>query len=153
MFSQKHASLIHILLVSGVLLPSLLWAQDDLSNLPDPTRPDLGFKNSSGKKMSDQIGSPMGTTDEVSTKALPPPLLLQYTLISPKRRLAVINGKTVEEGATIAEAKIIKIRSEQVVAWRLGGRIILDLARYQVKNRELEPGTEQVAGEDNDASK
>jgi len=152
MFSQTYSFLVHLLLAGYILLSSPSWAQDDLSNLPDPTRPDLGFQGSSGKKVGDLIDGLIGATDEASTKALPP-LLLQYTLISPKRRLAVINGEMVEEGAIIAEAKIIKIRPEQVVAQRLGEQIILDLARYQAKNRESESGAEQAAEGDNDVSK
>ncbi len=149
MSSQKYASLICALSVSCMLLSSLLWAQDDLRNLPDPTRPDLVFKGLNGEKERGLISDLMGSIGEESTQALPPKLLLQYTLIAPKRRLAVINGEMVEEGITIADAKIIKIRSEQVIARRFGERIILDLARYQVTSEE----SEQAVGEDDVISK
>jgi len=140
------APLICTLLVSCLLLSSQLLAQDDLSDLPDPTRPDLGFKYSNSERTDTLISALSGITGEELINESLPKLLLQYTLISPKRRLAVINGKMVEEGATIAEAKIIKIRSEQVVARRFGERIVLDLARYQAKNRESESGAEQAVG-------
>ena len=147
----------HSLLVICMLLSSPAWAQDAFSRLPDPTRPDLGFgkpaDESTGSLIGDLIGDLIGNSSKDPETKAPPELVLQYTQISTKRRLAVINGKTIAEGESIADAQIMEVRAEQVVARRQGKQIILDLARYQTKVKEPEPGTEQAAGGNNDAPK
>ncbi|HEC17565.1 MAG TPA: hypothetical protein ENI99_13475 [Sedimenticola sp.] len=145
-----HASCIVALLI-GMLLANQAWPQDDLSHLPDPTRPDLGLNDmnaeTKGGPFSDLLGAP------VDEPPPPPQLSLQYTLISDKRRLAVINGSIIAEGEFIADAQIIEVRPEQVIARRGEKEIILSLARYQAKNEEPGPDTDPEAGEDNDVSK
>ncbi len=58
---------------------------------------------------------------------------LQMILISPLRKFAVLNNKTVKEGGVISGAKIISIEKERVVVKRKGK--VFDLRLDPVKNR------------------
>ena len=58
---------------------------------------------------------------------------LQMILISPLRKFAVLNNKTVKEGGMISGAKIISIEKERVVVKRKGK--VFDLRLDPVKNR------------------
>lgn len=72
-------------------------AQDDWAALPDPTRP-IGAARA----------APAGG------------LALQSTLVSPSRRIAVINGRTVGVGERIGDAVVADIRPYEVVLDRNG---------------------------------
>ncbi|OUS06753.1 hypothetical protein A9Q81_02405 [Gammaproteobacteria bacterium 42_54_T18] len=59
---------------------------------------------------------------------------LQMILISPARKFAVLNNKTVKEGGEVSGVKIISIEKERVVVKRKGK--IFDLRLGPAKNRE-----------------
>ncbi len=75
-----------------------------LADLADPTRPFMAAQ-------------PVGGA------APPPPaeLVLELTLVSPARRVAMINGRTYEVGGSVGGALIMGIRPYEVILTR-GGR-------------------------------
>lgn len=66
--------------------------------LPDPTRPPAVLQK-----------------DERDTETLPAAPQLQSILISPKRRVATINGQIVHVGDKVGEAQVVKITENEVV--------------------------------------
>ena len=70
-----------------------------------------------------------GVVEEITDSELD----LQMILISPLRKFAVLNNKTVKEGEVVSGAKIISIENERVVVKRKGK--IFDLRLDPVKNR------------------
>ena len=65
-------------------------------------------------------------TNALGTKAAPK-WVLSSTLISPARRLATINGKTVAVGEQIGTAKVVAIESASVAIRDGNKEIILEL--------------------------
>ena len=82
------------------LLPGSLQAQ----TLPDPTRPASGTSQPGAAEESP--GGPQ----------------LQSILISPKRKLAVINGQTLHIGDSFGSAIVVKISAQEVVL-KSGGEL------------------------------
>ena len=82
------------LLFAGALLPAL--APAGAQELVDPTRPPNASAALPGESAS-------GGTQ------------LQSVLISPGRRLAIINGKSVALGDAVGESKVVKITETEVV--------------------------------------
>lgn len=82
------------LLLAAAMLPVL--APADAQDLADPTRP----PNASAP------GGPPESTAGTQ---------LQSVLISPGRRLAIINGKSVALGDAVGESKVVKITETEVV--------------------------------------
>ena len=83
------------LLITAALLPA--FAPASAQELADPTRPpNAPLPGASGPD------SPSGTQ-------------LQSVLISPSRRLAIINGKSVALGDSVGESKVVKITETEVV--------------------------------------
>ncbi len=72
--------------------------------LPDPTKPAIG------------VIQPLGGADN------PGGPHLQSILISPKRKLAVINGQTLHVGDTFGNAVVVKISAQEVVL-KSGGEL------------------------------
>ena len=70
-----------------------------------------------------------GVVEEVMDSELD----LQMILISPLRKFAVLNNKTVKEGEVVSGAKIISIEKERVVVKRKGK--VFDLRLDPIKNR------------------
>ena len=66
--------------------------------LPDPTRPPAALQK-----------------DERDTEITPAAPQLQSILISPKRRVATINGQIVHVGDKVGEAQVVKITENEVV--------------------------------------
>ncbi|WP_235548476.1 general secretion pathway protein GspB [Noviherbaspirillum sp. Root189] len=66
--------------------------------LPDPTRPPAALQK-----------------DERETENVPAAPELQSVLISPKRRVATINGQIVHVGDKVGEAQVVKITENEVV--------------------------------------
>ncbi|MFC7513965.1 MSHA biogenesis protein MshK [Herbaspirillum sp. GCM10030257] len=66
--------------------------------LPDPTRPPAALQK-----------------DERETEKVPAAPELQSILISPKRRVATINGQIVHVGDKVGEAQVVKITENEVV--------------------------------------
>lgn len=84
---------------------SVSRAGDLFSSLPDPTRVDLPMKS------------------KISNNNNHKPLVLQSTLISGKRRLAIINGRTVGVGDRVKHMTVVDILANEVVL-RRGHRIL-----------------------------
>jgi len=78
-----------------VLLDHPLHAE----NLPDPTRPPLALEAAPASEAG----------------AVAPTLVLQSVLISPRHRVAIINGETVKLGDFYGTAKVVKISESGVV--------------------------------------
>lgn len=66
-------------------------------NLLDPTRPPSAM--GVGLAVVEPSGSP----------------ILQSVLISPQRRVAIINGETVQVGDSLGEARVVKISETEVI--------------------------------------
>lgn len=79
--------------------------------LPDPTRP-------SGASMNDGLGA-------AGAAASGP--VLQSVLVSPNRRVAVINGQSVAVGDRIGEARVAKITETEVTLAQGGQMQVLRL--------------------------
>lgn len=82
-------------------------AGDPLAGLPDPTRP------------TPATPAPGPATEDKT--------VLQSTLISPHRRLAIINGRRYRPGDALDGARIVAIRPYEVVLQDAGGRRLLRL--------------------------
>jgi hypothetical protein len=94
------------LVVIGIGLTGLVTASGgNAAGLVDPTRP-MGAVTSS---------SPRGYTRPTGP-------VLQSTMVSAKRRIAVISGRRYTVGDKVGSAEIVEIRSYEVVLKR-GGRI------------------------------
>ena len=85
--------------------------------LSDPTQPPLGIYG---------ISSKQGTALEKKMIS-PPNNGLQSIIISPERRAAIINGKTVELGETIGRAKLVEVSESGVVLQNARGKRVLAL--------------------------
>lgn len=101
---------------AGVRVLLSLWALagtaaagDPLAGLPDPTRP----------------SAPDGPARTGPQEEEP---LLQSTLISPSRRLAVIGGRPYRVGDRLDGARVVAIRPYEVELDGTGGRRLLRLA-------------------------
>ena len=86
----------------------LALAQDELANLPDPTRP------------STAAGASRGHTSAADKIAR---LRLESTLVSGDRRLAIINGEILAVGDIISGARI-KVISPYLVILEHEGRLV-----------------------------
>lgn len=84
-----------LLFLSGVAL--LAGSAAAQQALPDPTRPAVGASQPGAAEESP--GGPQ----------------LQSILISPKRKLAVINGQTLHVGDSFGNAVVVKISAQEVV--------------------------------------
>ncbi len=89
----------------ALLLCSAHSAADaaDVTDLPDPTRP---------------LGGHMATPKPAAPPATPAPPVLQSILLSPQRRLAMINGRTVSVGEQVGDAQVVEILPYEVVLKR-----------------------------------
>jgi MSHA biogenesis protein MshK len=86
-------------LLAALALPGMAWAQ---GALVDPTRPPNAL-------------APMGGGGAGGEEAAPTGPRLQSVLISPNRRLAVIDGRTVPLGGTVAGAVLVQVAETHVV--------------------------------------
>ena len=78
------------------------YAEKDISQLPDPTRPqNIAAQDFAG-----------GSGGRVRSDS---PWLLESTLIAENRRSAVINGRTYRVGDAIGDAKLVAIESYEVL--------------------------------------
>lgn len=105
-------------LVALMAMGSGVAAEDFLGGLPDPTRP-----SAPGERL-------------VPVEARGG-LLLQTTNISPGRRSAVINGKTLTEGERIGGAKLVAINPHEVTLSQNGRDVYLRLMPALVKQRAI----------------
>ena len=94
-------------IIASLVVATPLWANDVLDNLADPTRP--------------------SSRGAVVTSVSQGGLLLQSTLVSPRQRVAVINGQRVAVGDHIQGATVTDIQSFQVTLQRAGRDIALRL--------------------------
>jgi MSHA biogenesis protein MshK len=88
-------------LLAALALSGMAWAQ---GALVDPTRPPNALAPMGGG------GAGAGGEEAASTGPR-----LQSVLISPNRRLAVIDGRTVPLGGTVAGAVLVQVAETHVV--------------------------------------
>ena len=93
-------------IIAGLVVAAPLWA-DDLLGLADPTRP----------------SSRGAVVMSVSRDGL----VLQSTQVSPRQRVAVINGQRLSVGDAIQGASVADIQPFQVTLQRAGREITLRL--------------------------
>jgi len=93
------------------------------NNLIDPTRPDFADESKKKKKTKANVSK----TKRKARKNPISQLKLQQTLISTKRKLATINGKTMTLGQQIRGAKLLSIDNDFVELFYRGKRYTLDL--------------------------
>lgn len=93
-------------IIAGLVVAAPLWA-DDLMGLADPTRP-----SSRGAAVT-----------SVSRDGL----VLQSTQVSPRQRVAVINGQRLSVGDAIQGASVTDIQPFQATLQRAGREITLRL--------------------------
>jgi len=92
------------------------------------------FMSESAFSMNDPMQPPeYSVSSGVVEEMMDSKLKLQMILMSPERKFAVLNNKTVKEGEMIAGAKIISIEKEHVVVKRKGK--VFDLRLDPTKNR------------------
>ncbi len=91
------------------------------AELPDPTRP------------------PFLAKPRVKSRPTPKPkLVLQVTLISPERRIAIINGRSYVLGSTIRGAVLTEIRPYEVTLRRNGREIRLRLVATRIDHESTD---------------
>jgi MSHA biogenesis protein MshK len=99
---------IHVMRQTAVICRALfvvlaLTSIATASELPDPTRP-IGGRS-----------APPPPKPAAAPKPVAIPDVLQSTLISPQRQLAIINGRVVGIGDRVGEAVVAEIRSNEVL--------------------------------------
>lgn len=106
-------------IIAGLMAATPLRADDLLDGLADPTRP-----SSHGAAVT---GASRGG------------LVLQSTLVSPERRVAVISGQRLSVGGKIGGAEVVAIRSFEVILKRSGKESALRmLPKSDVEKRTVE---------------
>ena len=119
---MKHNHLVWGIWILALQLSTanLALAQDELANLPDPTRP------------SPAAGASRGHASAVDKLAS---LRLESTLVSGDRRLAIINGKILGIGDLIYGASIKIITPYLVILERQGRIVTLKLVKDKLTRR------------------
>ena len=112
MFDINRRNIISLNLIGLLLVTSNLV----LAQLKDPTRPPIS--HSSGEIEEDNIAT--GWT-------------LSSILVSPQRRVAIINGKAVTTGETLAGAKVVSINEKSVKLEFRGEVIVINLLPKKIK--------------------
>ena len=102
-------------IIAGLVVATPLWADDVLDSLADPTRP--------------------SSRGAVVTGVSQGGLLLQSTQVSPRRRVAVINGQRLSVGDAIQGATVTDIQPFQVTVQRAGRDIALRLTPPLAKEK------------------
>ncbi len=97
------------------------------STMVDPTRPAI-YKSS-----SDNLDKKEALPVEVNW-------VLNSILISPQRKVAVINGKQVVEGGTIDQYQVKKIDAYEVTLSGSSGNQVLKLGSYQLEKQYRNSG-------------
>jgi len=100
----------------------IFWSAPAFTTLSDPTRP----------MPLDRKARPVSRGG----------LILQSTLVSPNRRVAVINGKILAVGDKISNAVITEINTYQVTVRRNNKEIVLRLWRKLAKPNKRPRGVE-----------
>jgi MSHA biogenesis protein MshK len=92
-------------------------------NLPDPTRPPSDYFTASGPRYGHGAESSSG---------------LHSIIISDTRRAAIIDGKTVELGGRLGNARLVEVNPGSVVLQRGKYRQVLTLfPRVRISHREI----------------
>ena len=121
MFKYKHnrKHSIKAAAVAGVFAMAAAYA-----DLPDPTRPpNVSYTDSSAEAAEDKI-------------------FLSTILISPERRVAVINGKALRKGDPVGAGHILEIKPSEVVLKVGTDTEILSLLPRTLKVRTRKAGYE-----------
>src|SRR5229473_2388877 len=112
---MKVATVISVFI--ALAAPAPVLADEPLS-FTDPTRP------STEEGASDGVGG----------------FVLQSTLVSPTRKLAIINGRALRVGATIGQAVVTDIKPYEVILNNAGQEIHLRLTPKLEKERKVTTG-------------
>jgi MSHA biogenesis protein MshK len=104
-------------MIRALLFILLIAVGPAFAQLPDPTVPPAVLKEMERNPKDNESDQP----------ELAPAQRLQSVLISPKRRVAVIDGKTVREGALHQGAIVASIRATYVVLTKNGAKETLRL--------------------------
>lgn len=110
---------LHILTLGACLWAGLavhVQAQAQ-EGLPDPTRPPAAFH------------APQGADGGAALSSEPQVQSILVSLSPGGRRIAVIDGKTLREGARLGDAVVVAIEPTQVILRRDGQRQVLKLYR------------------------
>ncbi len=103
---------------TGLLILMAATSQPLLAQLPDPTRP---------PDYTPEVQASDASAEENRS------WVLSSVLISPARRVAVLNGRTVSRGDAIGDAVVIDIKPAQVVLVRDGRELTVQLLPSNVK--------------------
>lgn len=87
-------------------------------NLSDPTKPPASFRSGGNGTFQPAASGPV----------------LQYVLVSPERKVAIISGQTVAPGEKYGDAKVEKITESEVILSGRNGVQILKLFPGVEKN-------------------
>lgn len=98
----------------GALLAAAVIPAASADPLPDPTRPPLG------------LTAPAGESGHAAGQAAPPATSrgLQFIIIAPDRRAAIINGRKVALGGKYGDATLVEINEGSVVLQDTQGKRI-----------------------------
>lgn len=107
-------------------LAAIVFMTSAYADLPDPTRPPNASLTGSSAE-----------TDMADNK-----IFLSSILISPERRVAVINGKALRKGDQVGAGKIVKINPSEVVLKVGKDTEILSLLPKALKLRTRKTGYE-----------
>jgi len=126
-------------LIPACVLSCLLLAPGAgaVQELTDPTRPAANLdviESSSGS--AGQVVQPDDTQG------------LRLIIIQKKKRAAIINGRTVELGGKIGDARLVEVNEGSVVLQGAQGRQVLTLFPNVKTNRQLLPTTIKTPGTD-----
>ena len=116
---------------------AIWWPYEVLGReLPDPTRPPTVL---GGAHIPGGTGKSLGTAEDAAS------LQLQSVIVSPERKVAIINGQTVKLGEKVGDAIVVKI-SESEVVLRNGNnvqtlRLFPGLEKRQDGNRQTKNKT------------
>ena len=104
---------------------ALAFALDAYAQVPDPTRPPSAAEQASDA----QTGSDVGPVT-------PGPGLLTAIVVSPSRRVAVIDGVAVRVGDEVGTARVISIEPLSVRLRGPEGDVVLSIAGPPVKGKK-----------------
>jgi len=97
---------------------ALLCTAPVRAELGDPTRPADYKKQSEAPQAAAVVAEKWALTS---------------VLISPQRRVAIVNGRAVQEGDTVGSSRIVQIRTSEVLLQRDGKQIVVSLLPSAVK--------------------
>ena len=95
----------------------------EVETLPDPTRPPAAHNSAVRKLNQDQ----------------PRQFLVSAIKITAARKTAIVNGRLVAEGDTLAGAEVVEIRPSSVIVEFLSERREISLLSWTVRQKSSQP--------------